>query len=392
MNYPDAHRSDEDVPPDDDALESGDDDELVEVDPMDALLESAVRGDVELMTVVLDAFPELVSERGTLDGHTGARTALHFAINGPFIDAVRLLLERGADPNIRDEGDDASPLHFAAEKGDLAVIRALVEHGADTVGDGTIHQLNVLGWATVFGTGDRDIVDYLLEHGAVHTIESAVAIGDTDAIRRLVAADPALLTKRMDATNKRRTPLHLAVVKGQAESITTLLEFGADLAAEDAASLTPLDQAALSGAVEIVEQVLAAGAGLTLPAAVALERADDIERLLAEGPTQLQAGGRYASLLPLVCERSPGDIVHWLIEAGASVNRAAAAEAAVDGTEGYTPLHAAAFHGNASAVDALLDAGADRSARDGRYSGTPSDWAQQAGHSELARKLADDRY
>lgn len=392
MNDRDEQPQDDVLPPDVEGVDSADDDELVEVDPMDALLDSAVRGDVELLTEVLDSFPELVNERGTLTGHTGARTALHFAITGPFLEAVQLLLDRGASPNIRDEGDDAFPLHFAAEKGDIDVVRALIEHGADPIGDGTMHQLNVLGWATVFGPGDAEVVEYLVAHGAVHTIESAVAVGNTEVIRTLIAADPALLHKRMDATNKRRTPLHLAVVKGQSDSIAELLELGADLAAEDAAALTPLDQAALSGAVEIVEQLLEAGADIMLPAAVALERADDIERLLAENPRQLQEGGRYASLLPMVCERSSGDIVRWLLEAGAAVNTPASVEAAVDGTEGYTPLHAAAFHGNASAVDALLEAGADRSARDGRYDGTPSDWAQQAGHYELARKLADAQY
>jgi ankyrin repeat protein len=52
---------------------------------------------------------------------------------------VRTLLERGADPNIRDEGDSAFPIHFAAERGDLAVVKLLVEHGADPIGAETAH-------------------------------------------------------------------------------------------------------------------------------------------------------------------------------------------------------------------------------------------------------------
>ena len=103
--------------------------------PLQAILAAADAGDVVRLTTLLDAHPELVSERGTLPGHTGLRTALHFGVAHEPV--VRLLLERGADPNIRDEGDDAFPLHFAAERQDLPVIRLLVEHGADTVGDGT---------------------------------------------------------------------------------------------------------------------------------------------------------------------------------------------------------------------------------------------------------------
>ena len=109
------------------------------------LFESAGRGDVDRVRDILDAHPELAGICASVPGHDGARTALHFAVAHP--EVTRLLLERGADPNIRDEGDDAMPLHFAAERGDLDVVKLLVEHGADTIGDGTMHELNVLGWA-----------------------------------------------------------------------------------------------------------------------------------------------------------------------------------------------------------------------------------------------------
>jgi ankyrin repeat protein len=58
---------------------------------------------------------------------------------------VKALLERGANPNTRCEGDCATPLHFAAEKGHLGTIRLLVEHGADPIGDGDYHELEVIG-------------------------------------------------------------------------------------------------------------------------------------------------------------------------------------------------------------------------------------------------------
>jgi ankyrin repeat protein len=45
-------------------------------------------------------------------------------------DAVRMLLENGADPNLRgDEGD--SPLRWCAEHDDLETAALLLKHGAD---------------------------------------------------------------------------------------------------------------------------------------------------------------------------------------------------------------------------------------------------------------------
>ena len=91
----------------------------------------------------------------------------------------------------------------------------------------------------------------------------------------------------MDRTNHRRTALHLAVVKKQAPVVAALIDLGADLNAEDAVGLTALDQAALGSALEIARLLLDAGARMTLPAAIALERPDDVERLIQEDPDAL---------------------------------------------------------------------------------------------------------
>ncbi len=43
---------------------------------------------------------------------------------------VILLLDNGADPNLREQGG-YTPLHAAAQNGDVGMIRALINHGAD---------------------------------------------------------------------------------------------------------------------------------------------------------------------------------------------------------------------------------------------------------------------
>jgi uncharacterized protein len=350
-------------------------------DALAGLLDACGKGDVARVTEILDEHPDIVSARGDLEGNFGKRTALHYAAGGRREPVVALLLERGADPNVRDDGDNAMPLHFAAEKEHLGIIRLLIEHGADPIGTGDGHELEVIGWATVFGKARPDVVDYLLAHGARHTISSAVATSAVADIRTIAAGRPDDVNKQMDTTNHRRTPLHLAVVKKQPRSLSALLELGADPNLADAAGLTPLDQAALSGESAMVDALLANGAELRLPAAVALDR--DVDRVLAGDSAALAPGGRWGTLILRASEQAPGFVVERLLRHGASVEARDDPTTSVDSASGYTPLHAAAFFGNMSAAKALLAHKPDLSARDDRYHGTPAGWADYAGHADL---------
>jgi len=110
---------------------------LVDAELVEAIRKAAGQGDIERLKTLLDEHPELIDE----PGGQGVRTALHQAVFGKSEAAVKLLLDRGANPNIRCEGDNAYPLHFAVEKHLFPIIRLLVEHGADTVGEGDYYEL-----------------------------------------------------------------------------------------------------------------------------------------------------------------------------------------------------------------------------------------------------------
>ena len=83
-------------------------------------------------------------------------------------DVVRLLLERGADPNIAcDEEDYWIPLHHVAYEGDKDLVKLLMEHGADP------HQKNKDGYTALDAARDG-------EHcGIIHMILTWDPLPDT---------------------------------------------------------------------------------------------------------------------------------------------------------------------------------------------------------------------
>jgi len=221
-------------------------------------LRACSAGDVEALRGLLKNDPELARER-----IAGGSTGLHQAARHP--EALRLLIAHGADPNARDTGDHASPLHFAAASGALESVRILLDAGADVHGAGDLHKGDVIGWAA--REGHHAVIALLLARGARHHIFSAMALGDLDLVEQLVEQDPGCLARRRSRFEGGQTPLHAAFAPPDGLSgkpdyalLERLIALGADLEAKDDSGRTPMAVAMLRGDREAMRLLHAGGA------------------------------------------------------------------------------------------------------------------------------------
>lgn len=220
------------------------------------------RGAAEALSGLLESEPELVHATDADRPHAGW-TGLHTAAAGAQVDAVRLLLERGADPNAREAGDNTYPLHWAAANGHVETARALLDAGGDVHGTGDVHELDVVGWATVLrppGDIPQEVVSLLLERGARHHIFSAIAVGDLDLIRNVGEQNPETLNRRLSRFEQGQSALHFAMDRKRYYVLELLIALGADLEAKDGTGQTALTVAMLRGDREAMSRLHAAGA------------------------------------------------------------------------------------------------------------------------------------
>jgi ankyrin repeat protein len=180
-------------------------------------------------------------------------------------EAVRLLLEKGADAKYSNRGYTA--LMGAAEQGSPEAVRGLLAHGAN------VKSTNSAGWTALHGgamSGNPDVVRLLLDAGAdpnatakeighgMTPLHWAAASGNLATVRLLIERGARIDEK--DSFNQ-APPLLWAIAgdRGTPELIRFLLSKGADPDSHDRNGETALVWARRRGEPGILAQLMPAG-------------------------------------------------------------------------------------------------------------------------------------
>ena len=297
--------------------------------PQDGLLDAARRGDTDAVRTLLEAGADANLAQG--DG----LTALHLAAREGHLEVVRILINAGAETSATTRIGDYTPLHLAGGRGHADVIGALLRAGADPTAVTTSSGVTPLHLAAEARAGEN-AVRVLLEHGApVNARESSAG----------------------------QTPLMFAAAAGRAASAAELLEHGADpsIATEvgDVLRRMAISRAAQGRLLEALSEIQRATEGGTArePTAAEVQAALAVQReFLASEELRRQMEDFHPDDLSSV-------VPAWDTPAGYvsdnEIVQRPMYETLVGRTGGMTALLHAAREGHLEVARVLLDGGAD---------------------------------
>jgi len=265
-----------------------------------------------------------------------------------------------------------TPLMYAAEIGSLDAMRLLIDRGAD------VNAQNAFGsTALMWSVSDPAKVRLLLDHGAqVNTtaksgrtalIIAAFTNPSAEVVRLLLAKGA-----KADVMDQRHvTPMNAATFGNDTATIRLLLDAGADIETADTfIGLTPLMNAAGNRNVEAVKLLMAKGAKVNAVSKT-------------EGLPKIQTGtvefGGWTPLL-MAAAFGPPEAVKMLLDAGAKID--------AQDYRGFTPLMLAVGTDryDRRTVNLVLSHGADL--RPTNHAGeTALDWAHKFADPEVIRSL-----
>ncbi len=224
-----------------------------------SLIEAVRAGKSSEIEKQIEASPGVV--KGTDEAGS---TALHHAAGYGPIDNLQLLIDKGADVNVKNRRR-STPLHWAIH--DEAKVRLLLSKGAN-INAKQVEGRTPLYLAAMLGNA-VPTMRLLLSSGADPNLASIV--GQTPlmlAANRGDVAEMQLLIEKGADVNARNgagaTALMAAATSGNPRAVKLLIEQGADVTVKSKLNETALGFAATSGVQASVEMLLAKGADVNI--------------------------------------------------------------------------------------------------------------------------------
>ncbi|MCX6252129.1 MAG: ankyrin repeat domain-containing protein [Bacteroidetes bacterium] len=184
-------------------------------DNTELLLKAAKSNDIKAMNELLDKGVDVNAKN-----HYGV-TALFFAIDKNNLETVMLLLERGADPNLKDSFYNETPFGWAIYKKNQVIINAMIDHGADIKDENMVNTAAELGLSLV--------VVHLLEKGAPgagNLLLMSIAQKDTNMVRialPFLAKNDSVLTAALVSAMGQKNEKFIAMLKDAGAKVPAVI-------------------------------------------------------------------------------------------------------------------------------------------------------------------------
>ncbi|WP_395810913.1 ankyrin repeat domain-containing protein [Archangium minus] len=206
-------------------------------------------------------------------------TLLHWAALADADKSVAWLVSKGFDVNAWDPKSQQTPLEAAARSGRHTAVGQLVERGAtlsrlssslydSKMREPLLRALQNHKLLEAWRNGQFTELPALLREGA---IPETLTPGPTPLQWRILRGEP--LTPELEADIRKaevdargRTPLHYAVLASNAAALDVILRLAPDVNLRDERGATALHEAAALGNDEVIRRLVQAGADVNLPA------------------------------------------------------------------------------------------------------------------------------